>query len=166
MFDGIFHPARDHDAGAGEWCVRSKRSYFELKVLGKAQAHLIAALLNGEPVSEGIMALIEGWRREEEGKFNSMIRTPWTPEQVEKLNRYQRSDWTHSFTCDGDRSDESHRAYQTEHGGDLGQLVATDAGWICPVCRYRQDWALIQMLNEPYPPPFASMFGNPDADRD
>lgn len=69
------------------------------------------------------------------------ILPPWTPEQVEALNRFQRYPAYHPFTCGGDRMDAGHRAYQAEHGGDFGQLVATTEGWRCPVCGYRQDWA-------------------------
>jgi hypothetical protein len=72
-----------------------------------------------------------------------MLKAPWTPEQVEKLNVQQANRALHPFTCNGRRTDEAHRAYQAEHGGDFGQLVATPVGWICPVCGYTQDWAMI-----------------------
>lgn len=71
----------------------------------------------------------------------SDINAPFTPEQVKALNEFQnRVDW-HPFTCDGDRQDEAHKAYQAKHGGDFGQLVATAEGWVCPVCDYKQSWA-------------------------
>lgn len=69
------------------------------------------------------------------------IFAPFSPEQVEALNRFQQSMVFHPFTCGGNRSDEKHKAYQKEHGGDFGQLVATEKGWICPSCGYTQDWA-------------------------
>lgn len=72
---------------------------------------------------------------------STVIRAPWTPDQVEALNRYQHLGHYHAYTCGGDRSDAAHVTYQAEHGGDHGQLVATADGWICPVCGYRQDWA-------------------------
>jgi hypothetical protein len=54
-------------------------------------------------------------------------RAPFTPEQVESLNAYQRSgDW-HPFTC-----------------GRCGAALAADThGWLCPTpaCLYQQDWA-------------------------
>lgn len=66
----------------------------------------------------------------------------WTDEQVAALNAYQARDDSHPFTCGSDnRGDEAHRAVQDEDGGDLGQLVATRQGWICPACDYRQFWA-------------------------
>lgn len=57
-----------------------------------------------------------------------IVRAPFTPEQVEQLNRYQQGGWMHPFTC----------------GVGTGRhldLVATEAGWICPDCDYTQDWA-------------------------
>lgn len=70
------------------------------------------------------------------------ITAPFTPEQVESLNRFQRSGEFHPFTCGGNRSDEAHVAYAKEHGDpDYGLLVATPDGWVCPVCDYKQGWA-------------------------
>ena len=76
------------------------------------------------------------------------VRAPFTPEQVEALNRFQKYGMFHSFTCGKDRMDEAHTAYQEEHGGDYGELVATEAGWVCPVpgCGYTQGWAHAFML--------------------
>ena len=72
---------------------------------------------------------------------------PWTDAQVAALNRFQTSGRFHPFTCGGKRTDEAHRAYRREHGGDLGQLVATTNGWVCPVCGYTQDWAHAAMFD-------------------
>ena len=66
---------------------------------------------------------------------------PWNDEQVAALNQFQLEQRFHPFTCGGDRTDAAHRAYQADHGGDFGQLVATNDGWVCPVCDYRQNWA-------------------------
>lgn len=63
-----------------------------------------------------------------------MIKSPWTAEQVEKLNAFQTGPF-HPFTCPN--RDEGHG----EFNGDLGALVATTRGWICPFCDYTQDWA-------------------------
>lgn len=79
----------------------------------------------------------------------SHIKVPFTPEQVEALNRWQNTPWVHPFTCGNDRGDDAHVAYQIEHGGDLGQLVATPEGWKCPVCGYSQDWAHDFMTRHP-----------------
>ncbi len=69
------------------------------------------------------------------------IIAPWTPEQVERLNAYQRDGRYHAYTCGGERGDKAHTAYATEHGEDNGQLIATTDGWKCPVCKYTQKWA-------------------------
>jgi hypothetical protein len=69
------------------------------------------------------------------------IKAPWTPDQVEALNAFQHSQKVHPFTCGNDRGDAAHRAYAEAHGEDMGQLVAHEDGWHCPVCDYRQDWA-------------------------
>lgn len=63
-----------------------------------------------------------------------MIKPPWTPEQVEALNKFQQSGLFHPFTCGGNRTDEKHLDGE-------GILVATPDGWICPYCGYTQDWA-------------------------
>lgn len=65
---------------------------------------------------------------------------PFTAEEVEALNAFQTLGGYHPFTCGNDRSDAEHRAYQKVHGGDLGQLVAKEDGWHCPVCGYHQNW--------------------------
>ena len=68
------------------------------------------------------------------------IRPPWTPEQVEALNRHQKDPRLHPFTCgSGRRTDEHHKDGQ-------GILVATADGWVCPWCDYRQFWAHEEML--------------------
>jgi hypothetical protein len=74
--------------------------------------------------------------------MNDRIHAPWTAEQVKVLNDFQSLRRIHPFTCgSGNRRDEAHRAYQAEHGGDFGQLIATPDGWICPACDYKQNWA-------------------------
>ena len=71
-----------------------------------------------------------------------MTQAPWTPEQVEALNKWQREGPFHPFTCGGDRGDEAHRKYAEQNNDpDFGLLVATPEGWKCPVCDYKQDWA-------------------------
>jgi len=64
------------------------------------------------------------------------LRAPWTSEQVDILNAFQRRGDVHEFTC------------PTEHDADR-TLFATVAGWICPHCDYRQDWAHRAMLIMP-----------------
>jgi hypothetical protein len=53
---------------------------------------------------------------------------PFTSDQVESFNAFQKSWVFHPFTC-GNR----------EHGGD-DILVARENGLYCPTCDYRQDW--------------------------
>jgi hypothetical protein len=69
-------------------------------------------------------------------------KAPWTAEQVDALNRWQRAGWVHPFTCTGH-----------EGGGDR-DLVATRRGWICCHCDYTQDWAHAFMCDEPPGDPF------------
>lgn len=59
----------------------------------------------------------------------------FTPEEVISLNAYQKSGAFHPFTCGGNRTDEKHLDGE-------GLLVATEDGWICPYCDYKQDWAI------------------------
>jgi hypothetical protein len=44
----------------------------------------------------------------------------------------------HPFTC-ANRSDGKHEII----GNDLGTLIPTVNGWICPFCEYTQSWAYI-----------------------
>jgi hypothetical protein len=69
------------------------------------------------------------------------ITAPWDEATVTALNQWQLNGRVHPFTCGGERMDAAHTAYQLEHGGDFGQMIATAEGWFCPVCNYRQDWA-------------------------
>lgn len=65
-----------------------------------------------------------------------MLKAPWTDEQVDHLNAFQRSGAFHPFTCGKCRND----------------LVATTGGWICPTtdCGYTQDWAH-EFMAQPLP---------------
>lgn len=65
----------------------------------------------------------------------------FTKEQVDSLNRYQSDGRFHPFTC-GNRKD-----IQKTHADGEGILVATEDGWICPYCDYKQEWAHEFMLN-------------------
>jgi hypothetical protein len=56
------------------------------------------------------------------------ITTPFTDEQVENLNKFQRHSHMHPFTC------------KLYHDGE-NVLVATTDGWICPHCEYTQYWS-------------------------
>lgn len=82
------------------------------------------------------------------------IEAPWSAEVVDALNNYQWSGW-HPYTCWGlDKTTGAHADYQCMVGGEFGQLVATQYGWICPVpgCDFRQSWAdsaLIELGRHP-----------------
>lgn len=56
---------------------------------------------------------------------------PWNGDEVWSLNEFQRSGVFHPFTCPN--RDAGHMPE--------GHLAATMAGWVCPSCAYRQDWA-------------------------
>lgn len=62
------------------------------------------------------------------------LHAPFSSEQVDALNRFQRRGDVHEFTCPED------------HGGADRTLIATTQGWICPHCAYTQDWAHRAML--------------------
>lgn len=65
-----------------------------------------------------------------EGAVTDTIKTPWTPEQVKRLNMLQIGGYFHGYTCGNDKC------------LDDMLLVATTSGWVCPGCAYRQDWAI------------------------
>lgn len=86
--------------------------------------------------------------------MNKTVHAPWTKIQVDALNYFQTQSGWHPYTCGNDRHDKAHCKYQAEHGGDRGQLVATETGWICPVhgCGYTQSWATELMFTRPENP--------------
>jgi hypothetical protein len=59
---------------------------------------------------------------------SEVVRAPWTPEQVDALEKRQIRADRHPYTCG-------------EHSSL--PLVPTRLGWMCwkPGCSYRQDWA-------------------------
>jgi hypothetical protein len=62
-------------------------------------------------------------------------KSPFSPDLVAALEMRQRDKFRHPFTCPN-RGDGKHR----ENDIDLGALVPTIRGWICPFCEYTQDW--------------------------
>lgn len=68
------------------------------------------------------------------------MKAPWHDHVVTNLNLQQLNLLggfpTHPYTC-GNRGDGRHGT----EGGDLGVLIATAEGWVCPHCSYTQDWA-------------------------
>jgi hypothetical protein len=61
------------------------------------------------------------------------MKVAFTPEEVMSLNEYQASGMFHPFTCG--------TGLRMRHPDGEGVLVATEYGWICPHCGYKQDWA-------------------------
>lgn len=67
---------------------------------------------------------------------------PVNPNEVVHLAQHQMGDHKnpfarmHPFTC-VNRGDGNHRDIY----GDLGALIPTVRGWICPFCDYTQNWA-------------------------
>lgn len=60
-------------------------------------------------------------------------KAPFTQEEIDVLNEHQRNHEFHPYTCGGNRKD-------AKHLDGEGVLVATEDGWICPFCDYKQDW--------------------------
>jgi hypothetical protein len=69
------------------------------------------------------------------------IKSPWTPEQVEQLNKWQQAGWVHPFTCGNEHPLDGDKQENT--------LIATamPCGWICPGCLYTQNWCHDYMLD-------------------
>ncbi len=80
----------------------------------------------------------------------SQIQPPWTPQQIDGLNHWQRAGYVHEFTCPNRQRD--------NHGDAPLPLVATVNGWVCPYCDYTQRWAHDFMANGPPPNPLLKMF--------
>lgn len=81
------------------------------------------------------------------------VYAPFTEDQVDSLNWYQRTSSFHEFTCGNDNCPgKRHVSYNPKYKppepaptGDM--LVATANGWICPSCDYTQNWAHLYMAN-------------------
>lgn len=75
--------------------------------------------------------------------FNDWLKNSQVPDwmfgnSVEARNALQNSGQVHPYTCGNNRCDAAHTEYQKKNGGDFGQLVAVEGGWVCPVCGYNQ----------------------------
>lgn len=98
-------------------------------VRNKIKHHLLVKRNNGVSYQEA---------RDQRDKMN---RAPWTDEEVRRLNEHQKNERFHPFTCgSGRRTDKDHLDGE-------GVLVATNQGWMCPYCDYRQDWCYQTMVN-------------------
>ena len=67
-----------------------------------------------------------------------LARVPWSADQVESLNGFQRAGVWHPFTCSGGGG---------EHSDAV--LTAREDGWHCPVagCPHVQSWAFPAMAD-------------------
>lgn len=78
------------------------------------------------------------------------VRAPFTAEQVQRLNERQChvegpcAPPFHPFTCP-QRGMGNH----SNAGGDQGLLIATESGWECPTCGFKQDYAYRAMVEAP-----------------
>ena len=74
------------------------------------------------------------------------IKAPFTKEQVEALNNFQKDGRFHPFTC-GSPEDIAECLVAKNDveilaiGLNEGILIASEDGWICPCGQYKQDWA-------------------------
>lgn len=92
------------------------------------------------------------------------IKSPFSKDQVDNLNKYQLSGTFHPFTCKN-QGDKTHIKYEFERRNKVESLeeylekekakginypemqfnetilIATEDGWICPACDYKQKWA-------------------------
>lgn len=65
---------------------------------------------------------------------DSKTTAPWTAEEAAALNEFQTLANVHPFTC------------PHNHVGKSRVLIATEDGWHCPSCDYKQDWAHTIMI--------------------
>jgi len=82
--------------------------------------------------------------------MDKFLFAPFSAHQVQRLNEGQvhvaEGFPRHPFTC----RNRGNGLHGTE-GGDTGVLIATEQGWVCPHCDYRQDWAHQDMAADPAP---------------
>jgi ribosomal protein S27AE len=70
----------------------------------------------------------------------------WTPERVEQRNRIQRAELDGGCTCRSQQGLQGHphtcpnRSIMPHHdnGREIGCLLATKDGWVCPDCGYTE----------------------------
>lgn len=74
------------------------------------------------------------------------IKTPFTQEQVDKLNNYQKSGKFHPYTCSKSFEECEVNQMPKDNSKD-GILTATESGWVCPCGKYKQDWAHLGSLD-------------------
>lgn len=67
----------------------------------------------------------------------------WTEEQVNELNKQQKSGKFHPYTCDrkAKECEVDMGPIETRDWSKDGILIATTEGWVCPCGKYKQNWA-------------------------
>ncbi len=83
---------------------------------------------------------------------NNTIQVPFSTQQVEDLNTFQKNGRFHPFTCCSAYPAED-GCERSAHTGE-GLLVATEGGWVCPCGKYTQNWAHEFMAKPLGPDPF------------
>lgn len=69
---------------------------------------------------------------------SSKMYVPWTQEQIDALNKWQKCGYVHPYTCGGKIDGKDCRE----------DLIATKDGWVCPKnCGYTQNWAMYTNSN-------------------
>lgn len=74
------------------------------------------------------------------------LNSPFSEEQIKKLNDYQKSGRFHPLTCDRKAKECEVRSDPRDFSKD-GVLIATKEGWVCPCGKYKQDWAPGAIMN-------------------
>lgn len=64
------------------------------------------------------------------------MKTNFTKEIVEQLNKRQQEGTFHPYTCDRSFLECETRFNHLKDG----VLIATENGWICPCGKYKQNW--------------------------
>jgi len=121
-----------------------KLTHFILPVMNRDAGMMPLWVLQQNQVIGILAGSITRYTRQRKASF--MIKAPFTKEQVERLNWYQKESGWHPFTCG------TPGCYETIAIGDRSfkqstELIATEAGWICNQCGYTQDWAHESMLD-------------------
>ena len=68
------------------------------------------------------------------------MEAPFTQEQIDKLNEYQKSGRFHPYTCDRKSPNCETKLIPKDYSKD-GILIAMEDSWICPCGEYKQNWA-------------------------
>jgi hypothetical protein len=101
---------------------------------------LIACLLKAADIHKGLQLktkIEKEFKAREAGNVDGeKSYAPWTLDQIANLNAYQMNNHFHPLTCPN-RGDEKHPEIQ----GEKGRLLASQYGWVCPHCNYKQNWA-------------------------